>query len=251
MKNMVITQSLEKNRVEKYIQVPKIKEICPKEKLSFSDNTVFMIYKDDDLTYPNVGEIDRELSSIYHKPMIKCYIAKRDTADILENILFPNIKERENLAVFIEELSKLNIVDRSKINKIDDINIEHDKIYEIYERYKDILAPACNIYRFCYYWVPLCISLDVRVFKGKPTVIHRSLIVRDAAAFIRGQIEKEEYGTSWEDVKNSVDPAEMITDVKYVTVREHERELKSDRFTHKKGEKVPVKRHGKIRVTTE
>lgn len=252
---MVMTSNFDTHRVWKYVEIPKIKEICPKEKLAFkNNNTVYMIYKDDDLTYPSIGEIDFTLSEYYHKPMIKCYIAKTDTADMLENLLSLNEK-REDLEILIVELSKLHIIDHSKIKNLEDyiknLKIDHDKIFEIFERYKNILAPTCAVYKFCYYWVILCIVLDIRTYKGKPTVIHRSLVVRDANNFIKGKITKKEYCTSWDDVKDSIDPSKFITDIKYIPVKGYPKLLRSDRFVNKKDQNIQVKPHGRIKIDTE
>lgn len=245
---MVQTIIFDKNRVRKQISIPRLKDICPKEKSFYSDGTFYIIYKNEDKTYPNVGEIDEDFSRLYQKHMIKCYIAREDTLIIIENILFPNIDKKEDFALLTEELSKLH---NTKNKKIEEVKIEYDKIEEIYERYKDILVPAHDLYKFCYYWASLCIALDFRVHDGSPTVIHRSMIVRDAIAYIRGQISRDEYGKSWDEVRDRVDPTKMITDIKWVPVKPYEKELRSDRFVNKKGEKVPVEAHGRLNITTE
>lgn len=245
---MAKTQIFETSRDKKHIQMPKLKDICPKEKSYYRDCTIFLIYKDDDLTYPNVGKIDEELSKVYHKIMIKCYIAKRDTVDIIQNILSSNVDKRESFATLVEELSKLHDTENKKI---EDVEIEYHKIEDIYERYKNVLVPACDLYKFCYYWISLCIALDFRVSEGRPTFIRRSLIVKDAIDVIRGYITSEEFGKSWDDVKDRIDPTKMITDIKHIPVKGHEKELHSDRFVHKKGEKIPVRPHVKLRITTE
>lgn len=245
---MVQTISFEENRVKKRVPISRLKDICPKEKSHYSDGTFFIIYKDNDKTYPNVGEIDEDFSKLYHKVMIKCYIARRDTLNIIESILFSNIDKRENFATLVEELSKLH---NTENKKIEDVKIEYDKIEEIYEKHKNALIPTCDLYKFCYYWISLCIALDFRVSEGNPTVIHRSLIVKDAIGLIRGKINREDYGKSWDDVKDSVDPTKMITDIKYVPVKGYEKELKSDRFVNKKGDKISVGPHGRLKITTE
>lgn len=245
---MTQTINFEENRVAKRIPIPRLKDICPKEKSYYSDGTFFIIYKDDDRTYPNVGEIDGDISKLYRKVMIKCYIARRDTLNIIDNMLFPNIDKRENFATLVEELSKLHDTENKKI---EDVKIEYGKIEELYEKYKDILMPVCDLYKFCYYWTSLCIALDFRVSDGKPTVIHRSLIVKDAIALIREQIKREDYGKSWDDVKERVDPTKMITNIKYVPVKGYEKDLKSERFVNKKGDKIPVEPHGRLKITVE
>lgn len=226
------------NRVIERVKIPRMKEICPKEKVYFRDGTVFMLYKVREDIYPDIVEITDELRDVYKYPMIKCYMSNKDTADIIENLILSNINERENLAELMRELSKLDKVDNSKID-------------EIFEKYKSILVPICGLYRFCYYWVALCVALDIRTFENKPTVIHRSLAVRDGIAYARGQITKEEYGKSWPEMRDRVGPTETITDIKCVPIDEYEKELKSDVFTHKKGQTVKVKSHEKIIITKE
>lgn len=245
---MVQTISFEENRVKKCVRIPRLKDICPKEKSYYRDGTFYIIYKDDDKTYPNVGEIDEKFSKLYRKVMIKCYIARRDTLIIIENIIFHNIDKRESFANLVEELSELH---NTENKKIEDVKIEYDKIEEIYEKYKNILVPVCDLYKFCYYWITLCIALDFRVVDNKETVIHRSLIVKDAIAYIREQIKREDYCESWEDVKEKVDPSKMITDIKYIPVKGHEKDLSSDRFINKKGKKIQVEPHGRLKITTE
>jgi len=237
-----------KNRVRKQISIPRLKDICPKDKSYYSDGTYFIIFKNDDKTYPNVGEIDEDFSYSYQKHMIKCYISREDTLVIIENILFRNIDNRESFAALVEELSKLH---NTENKKIEDVKIEYNKIEDLYEKHKDVLVPACDLYKFCYYWASLCIALDFRVVDGSPTVIHRSMIVRDAIAYIRDQINRDEYGKSWDEVRDRVDPTKMITDIKWVPVKPYEKELRSDKFVNKKGEKVPVEAHGRLIVTTE
>ena len=182
---MVQTINFDEKRVLKLIRIPKLKDICPKEKSYYSNGTFFIIYKNNDKTYPNVGEIDGKFSKLCHKVMIKCYIARRDTLIIIENIIFHNIDKRESIANLVEELSELH---NTENKKIEDVKIEYDKIEAIYEKYKNILVPACDLYKFCYYWITLCIALDFRVVDGKETVIHRSLIVKDA---IRKRFQKQ------------------------------------------------------------
>lgn len=245
---MVQTINFDEKRVLKLIRIPKLKDICPKEKSYYSNGTFFIIYNNDDKTYPNVGEIDGKFSKLYRKVMIKCYTARIDTLNKIESVMFHNMDKRESFADLVEELSKLH---NTKNKKIEDVNIEYDKIEEIYEKYKNILAYHCGLYKFCYYWIALCIALDFRIAEGKPTVIHRSLVVKDAIAYLREQIKREDYCKSWEDVKEKVDPSKMITDIEYIPVKGHEKDLSSDRFVNKKGKKIQVEPHGRLKITTE
>jgi hypothetical protein len=220
------------------VKIPRIRDICPAKKVYFQDSTVFMLYKVMNDTYPDIVEMTEELRDVYKSPMVKCYVANRDTADIIEKMILSNIDKRENLAELMRELSKIDAVDDSNIEKI-------------FERYKSILGPICGLYRFCYYWIALCVALDIRIFENKQTVIHRSLAVRDGIAYARGEITKEEYGKSWSEMRDRVGPTETITDMKCVSVDEYEKELNSDVFTHKKGQTIQVKSHEKIIITKE
>jgi len=232
--------TFEKHRVLKNIQIPKLKEICPKEKSYYSNGTFYMIYKDDDNTFPNIGEIDEKFSKIYRNVRIRCYPAKRDTLYMIEKIMFTNIEKRAIFADLVEELSKLH---NTENNKIKEVKIEHDKIEEIYNRYKENFSNHCTFYKFCYYWCGLCIALDFRIFKGRHTVIKRSLIVKDALTYLREQIKREKFGDSWDDVVKKIDPSERITDIKNIYVRRHEK--------NKNGKKIKVEPHVRLDVTTE
>ncbi len=232
--------TFEIHRVLKNIQIPKLKEICPKEKSYYSNGTFYMIYKDDDNTFPSIGEIDEKFSKIYGSIRISCYIAKRDTLDIIEKIIFPNIEKRAILANLVEELSKLHNTENKKIK---DVKIEHDKIEEIYNRYKENFSNPCMLYKFCYYWCALCIALDFRVYKGKHTVIKRSLIVKDTLAYLREQIKREKFCDSWGDVVEKIDPSERIVDIKNIYVKGHEK--------HKNGKTIIVEPHVRLDITKE
>lgn len=238
---MTKTIRFEESRVFNKVIIPNLKSICPKEKSYYSDGTFFIIYNNDDKVFPNVCRIDEKLSKLYHKKMVKCYISARDSVTIIESILFPNIEKREIFASMVEELSALH---DTKGKNIKDIVIEYDKIEEIYGKYKAHLKPACNLYIFSYYWPSLCIALDFRRINGIPTVIHRSLIVKDALALIRQQIRREDYCDSWDDVKEKAGPADMITNIEYTPVTGYER-------VDKYGRKIQVEPHGRLKVTTE
>ena len=235
---MPATKRFHGDRVIRRVEIPRIKEFCPNQKIYLKNNTIFMIYRVLDHAYPDIVEITENFLHIYDDPMIKCYVSNKDTADIIEKLIASNINERENLGEMIKELSLIKDLDNKKID-------------DVYEKYKNILGPACLLYKFCYYWVALCVALDIRIFKGVLTVIHRSLAVRDGIAYAKGSISKEEYGKSWEEMRERVGPTETITDMKYVPVEGYVKELTSDVFTHKKGQTIPVKPHGKIVITRE
>ncbi len=232
--------TFEPHRVLINIQIPKLKEICPKEKLYYRNGTFYMIYKNKGRTFPSIGEIDGETSEVYKSPRIKCYLSTRDTLDIIEEVMFPNIEKRALLADLIEELSKLHNTENKEIK---DVKIEHDKIEEIYNKYKEHFSNRCKLYKLCYYWCGLCLALDFRVFEGKPTVIKRSLIVKDTLAYLREQIKREKFGDSWSDVVEKIDPSERIIDIKNIYVRGHEK--------HKNGKTIIVEPHVRLDINTE
>jgi hypothetical protein len=222
------------------IKIPKLKEICPKTKLCYSNGTFYMIYRNKGKTFPSIGEIDGETSDVYKSARIKCYLSKRDTLDIIEEVMFPNIEKRAMLADLIEELSKLH---NTENKKIEDVQIEHDKIEEIYNRYKEHFSDQCTLYKLCYYWCGLCIALDFRIYEGKPTVIKRSLIVKDILAYLREQMKREKFGDSWGDVVEKIDPSEYITGIKPIYVKGYEKT--------KNGKKIQVDSHVRLSVTKE
>ena len=231
----------ELRRLLKQIKLPKLGEICPKDRCYYTDGTFYIIYKDDNKTYPSVGEIDGYWSDYYKRTMIKCYLSNRDTLRFVENILFPNIEKRYDFANLVEELSKLH---DTKNKKIEEVKIEYDKIEDLYKRYKEILIPSCTLYKFCYYWSGLVISLDFRYYNGIPTVIHRSLMVKDTLAYLREQLKREDYGKAWDDVKKRVEPHEMISNIEYVPVRPYDK-------VNKNGETISVPAHGRLNVSKE
>jgi hypothetical protein len=62
------------------------------------------------------------------------------------------------------------------------------------------------------------IALNIRVYKGKPTVIHRGPVVRDIVAFIRRRITKEQFYNRWPEILERVGVGTTITDVSYIPV---------------------------------
>jgi hypothetical protein len=199
-----------------------------------------MIYRNNGKTFPSIGEIDGETSDVYKSTRIKCYLSKRDTLDIIEEVMFPNIEKRAILADLIEELSKLHDTENKKI---EDVEIEYDKIEEIYDQYKEYFSDHCVLYKMCYYVCGLCIALDFRVYDGKPTVIKRSLIVKDMLTYLREQMKREKFGDSWGDVLEKIDPSERITDIKNIYVKGHEK--------HKNGKKIKVGPYVRLDIITE
>lgn len=234
------SMTFEPHRVLINIKIPKLKEICPKTKSYYSNGTFYMIYRNNGKTFPSIGEIDGETSDVYKSARIKCYLSKKDTLDIIEEVMFPNIENRSILANLIEELAKLHDTENKEIK---DVEIEHDKIEEIYNRYKEYFSDHCAPYKLCYYICGLCITLDFRIYEGKPTVIKRSLIIKDILAYLREQMKREKFGDSWGDVVEKIEPSEYITDIKNIYVKGHEK--------HKNGKKIKVDPHVRLDITTE
>lgn len=153
-------------RVMGYIKIPKIKQFCPDEYVYYEDSKIFyMLYKVNDYTFPDIAKIIRK-KNFYDRPMLEYYQGS-DTTDSVERFRDFNIGKEEIFARLIEELSAKDI--------------NNNKAEEIFDRYKGTLNPVCALFKMCHYWPILCIALDIRIYKGKPTVIHRSLVVRDIA----------------------------------------------------------------------
>jgi hypothetical protein len=212
-----------------------IEQFCPGEYIHFKDKTLYMLYKGNDLTFPDVAKIIRK-KDFYNRPILECYQGS-DTANNIQRFRDNNIGKEEVFVKLIEELSEKDM--------------DNNKIEEIFGRYKKTLKPVCGLYKLCHYWPTLRIALDVRVYNGKPTVIHSSLVVRDTVAFIRRQITKEQLNNRWPEVLERVGIGTTITDVKYVSVPEHERELTSDVFVNKKDQIIPVRSYGKLVISKE
>ena len=234
------SMTFEPHRMLKNVKIPKLKEICPKTILYYSNGTFYMIYKNNGKTFPSIGEIDGKTSDVYGRTRIKCYLSKRDTLNFLEEIIFANIEKRAVLADLVEELSKLHDTENKKI---EDVEIEYDKIEEIYNKYKEHFINHCALYKLCYYICGLCIILDYRIYEGKPTVIGRSLMVKDILAYLREQMKREKFGDSWGDVMEKIEPSEYVTSIKPVYVKGHEKTVN--------GKKIQVDSHVRLSITTE
>jgi hypothetical protein len=252
----------------KFVEAVKIKEACPGKNFGFKNNKMYMIVKNDNYTYPSVGEINPVLGGRYspvglnkqYKPkiFIRCHLGSKETADFLEFLKLKNEDNKKELAALVRDLSALNIVSLDEFTTnldnleefVRNIKIEYRKIEDIAEKYGKILKPKCEVYRFCYYWVTLCICLDIRIYKGIPTFIHRGPTVEDAAQFIKDEISKDRYCTRWEKIKNGIYLNERITDVKYEPVKGHQKLLSSDKFVNKKGQEIEVSPYGRLKVDT-
>ena len=249
---MTQTMNFEDKRVLKQIKIQRLSEICPGERCYYTDKTFYVIYDNSGNAHPNIAEIDGHLSDCLRKVMIKCYLGKNDSLKIVESILFPNIENREHVANLVLELSELHDTQNKKIQEVE---IEYDKIEKIYEKYKDIIAPSPVLYKFCYYWATLCIALDFREIENKRigdkrTVIGRSLIVKDTLAVIRSQMKRENFGNSWPEVMKRA-KGKTVKSIRYKDVGKYKKRLNSDKFVNKKGDIISVEPHGKLSIDTE
>lgn len=221
-------------RVMGYIRIPKIKQFCPDEYIHHEEEKIFyMLYKTNDDTYPDVAKM---IKDFYDRPMLEYYQGS-DTAYSIERFRDFNIGKEEILARLIEELSEEDI--------------SYNKAEEIFNRYKGTLKPICALFKLCHYWPILCIALNIRVYKGKPTVIHKGPVVRDIVAFIRRQITKEQLYNRWPEIIERVGIGTTITNVVYIPVDKHKKKLTSDRFVNKKDQIISVRPYGKLIISKD
>ncbi len=100
----------------------------------------------------------------------------------------------------------------------------------------------------------ICRALDLRIYKGKPTVIKRSDFVIRIVRYARGLITEEEV-LKWdiwqEKILPSIGPTDTIVKLSALPVGEHEKELTSDRYTNKKGETIKVGRYIRMQKQIE
>lgn len=229
--------NINENRILKYVALPRIKQLCPKELLYFKKyqkNIVFLIYKTNDITFPDVAKITNKF---YGRPMVEYYYGY-DTVDNLEKFLNYNIKSRDELANMVQELSILPTVDNIKLE-------------EIFDDYMQNLGPSCQLYKLIYYLSCVFYALDMRHYEGKPTFLKRSLTVVGIIRWLRGQISKKEVLNMWPKVLETVGPTDRIEKVSHAAVDQYDKELSSERFIHKKGEIISVRPYVKLIKTLE
>lgn len=220
----------------KCVIVPRIKEFCPGEEIYLDNiyeeqNILYVLYKIDNDTYPDVGKITTEW---YGKPRFQYYWG-RDAINNLEKFLNANIKERDNLVRLIEDLGQLPFA----------IEIE---VENIFEKYRKILFPTCDLYKLCYYLPTMFFALDIRVYKGKPTFIGRSFMYYGIAGFLMGKLTKEEAMNIWKKVVQNLEPGDIIEKITAIPVRDHYKFLKDERFINKKNEYISVTHHLRLNV---
>lgn len=224
----------DKNKVLERAVPPRIRELCPNEKFYFTDNTFYFVCILDKNNYPDTAMLTREFYN--GRPMFK-HIGIREIKDIVKNFLVTNTEKRDIAADMIEELCQLP-----------EMKIEYmtNMLEVIFDKYKDTLKPVCETYKLCYLLPTTCRALDIRRYKGKPTVINRSDFVIRIVKFARGLISEEDVlrlDVWQEKVLPSIAPTDTVIRLSAVSVGEHEKELTADRYTKKKGEIIKVDRY--------
>lgn len=220
-----------KNKVLERIIPPRIRELCPNEKFYFKDNTFYFICILDKDTYPDTAVLTREFYN--GRPMFK-HIGIIEIKDMVKDFLAINTENKDIVADMIEELCQLPEM------KIEDIA---NMIEAIFDKYKDMLRPKCETYKLCYLLPTTCRALDIRWHKGKPSVIKRSDFVIRIVRYARDLITEEDVlklDVWQEKVLPSIGPTDTVKKLYVVPVREHEKELTSDRYINKKGEIIKV-----------
>lgn len=231
---MANMKTFDKKRVMEYIEIPRIEELCPNEQLYFIDKTFYIIYKANDITYPNVGKM---VVGPYGKPMILVFNGI-DIINDLETFVGLDIRKKKNVVNLVRELSMLS-------------DIEENKIEKIFEKYINVLIPMCNLYKLCYLIPTMFHALDIRYYKGRQSCFGKALTVLSINQWLNGEIEKKEIFNVWPQILSSIDPSETVRNVSCIHVRGHDRELKSDRFINKKGHTISVRPHVKLVITTD
>lgn len=235
-------KNYDKSKVVERIVPPRIRELCPNEKFYFTDNTFYFICKLDEDTYPDTAILTREFYN--RKPMFE-HIGIKEIKDAVKKFLAINTEKRYIVADMVEELCQLP---EMKIEKMTNM------IESIFNKYKDILKPICETYKLCYLIPTTCRALDIRMYKGKPTVINRSDFVIRIVRYARGLITEEEVlklDVWQEKVLPSIGPTDTVVKLSVLPVREYEKELTSDRYTNKKGETIKVNHYIRMQKRVE
>jgi len=224
----------DKRRVMEYIRIPRIKELCPNEQLHFTDKTLYIVYKTNDITYPDVGEM---IMGPYGKMMISIH-GGMDMTNAIEDFLGLDIRKRKDVINIIKDLSMLE-------------GIEENGIEKIFEKYRNVLGSICELYKFCYLMVITFHVLETMYYKGKPTCFGKAPTALSINQWLNGKISKEQVFNTWPRILNSIDSSETITSVDCNYIEGYNRELKSDRFVNKKGSKPHTRDHAKLVVNTD
>jgi hypothetical protein len=224
-------KNYDKRRVIERIVPPRIRELCPNEKLYFEDNTFYFICILDKDTYPDTAVLTREFYN--RRPMFE-HIGIKEIVHIIKTFLVVNTDKRDIVADMVEELCQLPEMKIENMTYIIEV---------IFDKYTNLLKPVCETYKTCYLLPTTCRALDIRRYRGKPTIINRSDFVLRIVRYSRGTITEEEalkLDVWQEKVLPSIGPTDTVKKLSVVPVREHEKELISDRYTHKKGEIIKV-----------
>lgn len=223
-------KNFDEKRIMERINAPKIRQICPDEELYFGDETLYILYKSNDLTYPDVGKVT---TKFYRDRPIVEHIWGKEVLNNIEKFLKINCREKDKAIKLIEELCGLS-------------NVDTIKIEEIFDRHKNILKPICQLYKMCYYLPTEMHMLDIRYYNGEPTRINRSCMMYGIIGFTKGKLTKDQALDIWRMILDGLDPTETIENIECVIVSEHTRNLKADRY-HKKGE-IKVDSYAKLNI---
>lgn len=240
--NMSKYKNYDKSKVLERAVPPRLRELCPKEKFCFADNTFYFVCILDEDAYPDTAMLTREFYN--GRPMFK-HLGIIEIKDIVKSFLATNTEKRDIAANMIEELCQLPEM------KIEDMT---SIIEAIFDKYKDTLKPICETYKLCYLLPTTCRALDIREYKRKPTVIKRADFVVRIVRYARNLITEEDVlklNVWQEKVLPSIDPTDTVIKLSAVPVGEHEKELTSDRYTNKKGETIKVGRYIRMQKQVE
>lgn len=223
-------KKFDENRIMERIKAPRIMQICPNEEIYLGNNILYILYRSNDLTYPDVGKVTTKFYP--NRPIVE-HIWGREVLNNLERFMRMNCPEKDKVVKLIEELCELPDVD---VNKIEDI----------FDRYKNILKPACELYKTCYYIPTEMHMLDIRYYNGQPTRINRSCMKFGIIGFVKEKLTKDQALNIWRMILEELDPTDTIEKITCTLVEGHTRNLKADRY-HKKGE-IKVDSYPKLNI---
>ena len=212
------------------IRAPKIRQLCPKEEMYLGENILYILYKSNDLTYPDVGKVTTKFYK--NRPVVE-HIWGREVLNNLERFMRINCPEKDRVVKLVEELCGLP-------------NVDVNKIEEIFDRYKNILKPVCQLYKTCYYIPTEMHMLDIRYYNGEPTRINRSCMKFGIIGYVKEKLTKDQALDIWRMILEGLDPTETIENIECILVAEHTRNLKADRY-HKKGE-IKIDSYAKLNI---
>lgn len=224
-------KNYDKSKVLERVVPPRIRELCPNEKLYFTDNTFYFICVLDKDTYPDTAILTREFYN--YRPMFE-HIGVKEIVYTIKKFLVTNAERRDVVADMFEELCQLPEIEIESVKSM---------IEAIFDKYKNTLKPICETYKICYLLPTTCRALYIRVYKGKPTIINKADFVIRIVRYARGLITEEDALKTnvWQEkVLPSIGPTETVKKLIVVPVKPYEKELSDDRYTNKKGETIKV-----------